>query len=150
MLEINYNDLDTGDLIFFRSKKYHKIMSFLYNIGLTEFEYTHVGIILKKNNKLYICESNKKLKSGERGCAIVEFCNRIRNYKGDHFIYTCRKKLSDIQKEYIINTCINAIGYPYFLRHCYTNVEYILNKFTYKFFGFDGNTLGNMFNLGFY
>lgn len=91
-----YNNLNTGDLVLFRSYNSYDLPDFvifrLITSLLSDNYFSHIGIIVKINNKPYImecsqeilfCSYSKKLKNGS---VLIEPYKRIKEYYGDIYI----------------------------------------------------------------
>lgn len=151
-LDIKYlssvlNTLKSGDIILFSLKK----LAFT-NVLLAPYIYfTHCGIIIKKDNKLYITETNPKgelipyLDSQIKkkiGCTdIMPLYQRIKYYPGDCFLMRLNKPLDVKREQILINTTYEKYPYPtivqiirnYFTkkntpRHCFQHVGFLLDK----------------------
>jgi hypothetical protein len=97
-----YNYLDTGDVLLFR---WYTIGNFEdFNIQINSL-FSHCGIVIKLNNKLYILENTRKedYESWKRkgNVNLVDLEPRVKEYKGKVYILK-NKKINCKQKENII------------------------------------------------
>lgn len=95
--------LKTGDLILFRWHSIDAMESLVTS-------FTHVGMVVKLNNNLYILETHMKGDTSHMGYEtsgvnIYDLKNRINSYKGNIFLLPIKKKFMTFEneKEIILN-----------------------------------------------
>lgn len=100
-----YKNVKTGDLIIYRWNT--------VDVGFRMFsKFSHVGMIVKKNKKLYLLEThpdentNKKDKKSNDGVHLYLLKNRIEDYDGECFIAKLNPKYDT---KYITNNIINNL-----------------------------------------
>jgi hypothetical protein len=137
-----YDELKTGDLILFKSNAI-----FYVNIFLTNTYYTHVGMIVKKNNILYISETNSNnteyMPNYKTNChsELLPLLIRIKHYPGNCFLMKLNKPLTNEKEILLLKYLDEKYPYPtsfqifinYFiknnkLRHCFQHVGHLLDK----------------------
>lgn len=103
------NNLDTGDILLFR---WYNIGNFEdFNIQINSL-FSHCGIVVKLNNKLYILENTRKgdYESWEKkgNVNLVKFEPRVNNYKGKVYVIK-NKKINNKQRYDIIKNLDNYL-----------------------------------------
>lgn len=138
-----YDELKSGDIILFKSNAI-----FYINVFLTNGYYTHIGIVVKKNNILYISEINSygniylppNYKTSNHS-ELFPLLIRIKYFAGDCYLVELNKNLDKKRENILLNYSDEKILYPtpfqrfinYFtknisVRHCFQYVGYILDK----------------------
>lgn len=140
--EVNYQSLihkfKTGDIILF-----HAIDNL--NTAIIGSYYGHIGIVYKKNNKLYIFEAFKYNKNKNylncnfNGVELSDLENRLKTYKGYCFYKELAKPVS----------VKNVENFEHFMKYALNNMRYQKNVI---FHGIDkilcGGYLGEDTNCG--
>lgn len=109
------NNLKSGDLLFFISRNLN--WSHVITRGYGHNEFTHIGIIIKINNKLYSCEmvESEKLKPGSvdvYGFNVFPLKTRVKNYIGDVYVASLINPLSE-DKYNIFRNYIHTNNYKF-------------------------------------
>lgn len=135
---INY--LQSGDIILFRSN----IINYKYFIFSHSF-FTHIGIVIKYNNNLYICEKNIPDTEVFGSSNINPLLDRIAQFNGSYYLMKLNKPLNFIREQLLIHFALNdkfidPILYPNILNsikgyfklnykymHCFQYIAYILD-----------------------
>lgn len=101
-----YKEAETGDLIIYRWN--------IVDVGFRMFsKFSHVGMIVKKNNKLYLLEThpdenkNKKHKKNNDGVHLYLLKNRIEDYDGECFL---AKLNTNCDREQLTNNIIKNLN----------------------------------------
>jgi len=91
-LDSIYNDLKTGDIVLFRSKRWTRFFT----------KYTHVGMIVDINSQKFILEINRydyKKYNVKKGVCLYEIYSRIESFSGDVYILPMKYKYITIEKQ---------------------------------------------------
>ena len=91
-LDSIYNDLKTGDIVLFRSKRWTRFFT----------KYTHVGMIVDINSQKFILEINRydyKKYNVKKGVGLYEIYSRIESFSGDVYILPMKYKYITIEKQ---------------------------------------------------
>jgi hypothetical protein len=133
LLSENYHNLKSGDIILYKANAVQ-----LEHVIFTHSFFTHTGMIIKYNNKLYITESNppneeyvpantdklytlnpvkkyiigKKIKSG---ASIIPLFDRIKYFPGDCYLMSLNKPLSKEKESELLYWVFDSgkkISYP--------------------------------------
>lgn len=137
-----YDDLKSGDIILFKSNTI-----FYVNIFLTNTYYTHIGMVVKKNDILYISETNAENVlyipnyKTNNGSELLPLLIRIKHYPGDCFLMKLNKPLTSEKEKILLKHANEKIPYPtafqafinYFtknnnIRHCFQHVGNLLDQ----------------------
>ena len=122
-----YDDLKSGDIILFTST----ILN-LSNILLSQLFYTHIGILIRINDIMYISETNPAIeympKNGKTsigisyneirtnsGADILPLLPRLKFFTGDYYILQLSRPLDKKREEILIKTATELFNnnYPY-------------------------------------
>jgi len=88
------NQLQSGDLILFRSN----IINYKYLLFSHSY-FTHVGIVLKDNNILYICEKNMPNHTRFSNSNINILLDRIKEFNGNCYVMKLNKPLNSTRQQ---------------------------------------------------
>jgi len=91
-LDSIYNDLKTGDIVLFRSKRWTRFFT----------KYTHVGMIVDINSQKFILEINRydyKKYNVKKGVGLYEIYSRIESFSGDVYILPMKYTYITIEKQ---------------------------------------------------
>jgi hypothetical protein len=109
---INYSNIEktanTGDIICFRWN--------CVDVGFRLFsKYSHVGLIVKKNNKLYILETHPKedpeSNINNSGVHLYKLKKRLDYYDGDLYYSKLSAAINDTQRSKLTNHVINNLNH---------------------------------------
>ena len=122
-----YDDLKSGDIILFASTIIN-----LSNILLSHIFYTHIGILIRINDIMYISETNPAIefmpKNGKstyntsydeirtnNGADILPLLPKLKFFTGDYFIMQLSRPLNQNREELLIQTAKDLFNdnYPY-------------------------------------
>lgn len=110
-LDLNNVKFKTGDLIFF------KACDNIKSIPVHDY-YTHVGIVVEFNRKLYLFEAQNtevhRIPRDPRGIHVAPLLERITRYRGYSYVRFLNKELEPERKEYLyqfVDYALNNMWY---------------------------------------
>lgn len=137
----------SGDLLLFSNSRYNFITR-VYG----DPTFSHMGIIVKKNNKLYTLELIKMdhvypKKPKIEGTICIPLEDRLSNYSGQIYYCKLNKELSEDKKNMLLNKCIEKQQYSiqkacnYFIAKILEDLNIATNLTTWKIWNIHNNII---------
>ena len=137
----------SGDLLLFSNSNFNIITRTIGNPA-----YSHIGIVIKINNKLYSLELVKTdyvyPKQPEvSGTICIPLEDRLANYSGQVFYCKLNKNLSENKQKILLNRCYNKQSYSttntcgHFIANLIEELDIAKNITTWKFWQIHNNII---------